>query len=462
MARGSERAAGAARAARRGGMSLASRFALSMTLALSVVMALAGWQMHASAKKLVRRGHEELLFSAAKLTADQPSYEIAGPTQLNASTNATRTPIELADGRQAALYGADALAHPEIGRVEILAPLEARQDTGGMPGLIVTVVASVVVIGAAVALIVGRSTAEPIERLVEDVRQLARGNLRHHPTVHVGGEVGRLAASIEHMARELDRAQEAALELRVRERETELAAGVREALLPARVPELAGFEIAVARIASQSLGGDFHEFVEVEDGGLALVACEVSGTGMPAALVGATARSYVRGELGRGGDLGAALGRVNRDLARDVRRGMYATAAVVRAQPDAGRVELASAGHALPVLVSRGADGKLRAVHGEGIALGLDRGPVFERALAVETLELAPGDRIVIASSRAAKLANPDGEALGDKRLFALIQAAGALPLGEALESARAQLAAWAGDAAPAWDVYLMGLARRG
>jgi sigma-B regulation protein RsbU (phosphoserine phosphatase) len=291
----------------------------------------------------------------------------------------------------------------------------------GLLELILEVTACVILVGACVAYLVARSVARPLEMIVDDIGQIAGGNLRHRTRVRAGGEVMVLARSIDRMASNLEEAQDAQLELSKRERELALADEVREALLPDAVPKLAGYDLGDLHVASPSPGGDFHDFIELPGGRVGLLVCEVSGRGIPGALVGAIARSFLRVELGLGQDIATALSRANREIARDVRRGMYVTALYVVLDPAKGLATVACAGHKLPLIRFSAADGKVRLVQPEGIALGFDKGPVFDRALQVQQVPIEPGDRILVANTGPVRVKNRKGEELGEKAFYRLV-----------------------------------------
>lgn len=299
-------------------------------------------------------------------------------------------------------------------------------------------------LGALVAYLNGQSAGNAINRLVNDVRTIARGNLSHRTHASAIGEVSSLGRTIDRMAAELKEAQEAHLELSTRERELELAGEVREALLPLATPYVEGFDIGGIHLASAELSGDFHDYVEREDGTVFLLVCDVSGEGVPAALVAGTVRAYLRSELAASDDLGEALKRVNRWMADDVRRGMYATVFVIQIAAGSGHAVVACAGHKLPLLRYTKREGSLRVVHPQGIALGFDRGPVFDRRLAVERIEFEPGDRLLIGTASAVTIEGPDGDELGEDAFFRRFLRRAALETNACLKGLRRDLMEYA------------------
>jgi serine phosphatase RsbU (regulator of sigma subunit) len=436
-----------------GGLSIAGRFSLFMTLALLVVMTAAGFFLLDKSRDALKKATGYLISEGAAMTAAErdatrdlqlailrevresevaPDLEIAlvriqanhqatfTPNGLGTSTgHVRRFPVLFKEGSRYA--GWEGVLVETGSGVNLLFPADPYGGQGdSLFGLILMASAMVIAVGAGVAFGISSQVTKPIELLVDDVRSIARGNLLHKTRVRSGGEVQHLARQIDRMAQSLDEAQGAEVELGVREREREVAQEVRGALLPSAWPDVAGYGFGDLHVDSAEPGGDFHDFVSV-DGKLVLFVCEVSGRGVPGALVGATARAYLKNELERGGDLTEALRKINRVIARDVRRGMYVTALVVVLDPAEHSATVACAGHKLPLVRWEAESSQVRLVQPGGIALGFDKGPVFDRSLELAKVALAPGDRLVLATTGPVQVANPDGEELGEKRFYRLI-----------------------------------------
>jgi sigma-B regulation protein RsbU (phosphoserine phosphatase) len=111
------------------------------------------------------------------------------------------------------------------------------------------------------------------------------------------------------------------------------------------------------------------------------------------------------------------LREVNRQLAGELPPGRHVTALYAVLNTSAGTATLASAGH-LPLLVYRHATGKLAMVNPEGLALGMDTGPVFDDALQEGEIPLGVGDRIVLYTDGALKVQSAGGEEYGEQRFY--------------------------------------------
>jgi len=432
-------------AVRVGGMSLRSRFVLPMTGALALVMGIAGLVLYQGASSIAETERRDALADAARMTAEQPVHT-TDSSGLKHRSGTEVFPIRFPGGVGEVYRFPRPGGDEDTPPFELLAPSSNGAAGGEMLGMIFGVMVLVILVGAGVAAWIASQVSKPIRETIEDVRQISRGNLRHRTRIHSGGEVALLARTIDRMAGELAEAEDARIELSVREREMELAGAVRDSLHPLTTPTLEGYDIAAIHTPSDRIGGDFHDYLERKDGRVGLLVCDVSGSGVPAALVGATARATLRGALAKVGDVADAFNEANRWLARDVLRGMYVAALYVLLDPKNASATVISAGHKLPLVRLASEDGKLRVVRPDGLALGMDRGPVFERRLEAIEIPMEIGDRLVLCNSAAVELVDPDGQEMGEKGLFGRELAHFGLGGQAYLKALRAELKAFVGD----------------
>jgi len=470
------------------GQTLASRFAMTMSIALAVVMIGAGVFLYSRMVAAAQSVQERTFVEATRLQGpllqqmrddhEADVRERVYGEKPDPNKKRIENPIAVPGGATESFAGGD------VKRVDVyygedkktrghmylfkdimpplLVPAEAKDSAGqGLLPIILGVTLFVILVGALVAYWVGSAVSRPLELIVDDIAQISRGDLRHRTRVRAGGEIMLLAKSIDRMAGNLESAQAAQLELSVREREIAMAGDVREALLPQKTPVVRGYDLGSLHIDSPTPGGDFHEYIEFADGRLGLLVCDVSGRGIPGAMIGAIARSYLRLELQRGGDVAEALVRVNAEIARDVRRGMYVTAMYVLVDPRECIATVACAGHKMPLIRYAASDKKIRLVQPEGIALGFDKGPVFQRTLQVQKIPIDPGDRIVIANTGPVSLQNDDGQELGEKAFYRYVLAHAGQSTAGMLESVRKDLAAFVGSDTFPNDISIVSILRK-
>ena len=467
---------------RSGGPRLASRFAITMSLALGVVMIAAGAFLYSRVTEAAVSIQENAFADAVRnqgplLQQLKDDHDRAlrgfGPDTSKPRLEAAHTvPNSITKSFQPDVRRLDVLYGDKFDKPgylyqfkdvipPLVVPAVTKEKAGeGLFALILSVTLAVILVGALVAYFVGNAAARPLEIIVEDIAQISRGNLRHRTRVRAGGEIMTLAKSIDRMAGDLADAQDAQLELSKRERELALAAEVREALLPETTPTIPGYDLGALHIDSQSPGGDFYEFLPLEGGKVGLLVCEVSGRGIPGALIGAIARSYLRVELSAGGDVAAAFQRVNRELSRDVRRGMYVTALYALIDPAESRATVACVGHKLPLLRYAATEKSIRVVQPEGIALGFDKGPVFDRTLQVVQVGLEPGDRLLLANTGPVRVTDGSGAEIGEKAFYKLVLKNAALPTEALLAKLESDLRNHAGETAFPSDIAIVSIAR--
>jgi serine phosphatase RsbU (regulator of sigma subunit) len=93
---------------------------------------------------------------------------------------------------------------------------------------------------------------------------------------------------------------------------------------------------------------------------------------------------------------------------------------VARLEPSTGAVELVSAGHQVPAVRWAAAEGELRKLQPNGIALGFDDGPVFRKSLELLKLDLLPGDALFMCSTSVFEASSPSGKTLGESGVYQL------------------------------------------
>jgi sigma-B regulation protein RsbU (phosphoserine phosphatase) len=200
------------------------------------------------------------------------------------------------------------------------------------------------------------------------------------------------------------------------QRELEIAREVQERLLPHRKPEARGLDYAGRCRPAQSVGGDYYEYFTLGGDGLCCAVGDVSGKGIPAALVMASLQSSLRG-LVFGGiqHLAELFEKLNELLDDATTRNRFATLFFCRLDPATGVFTYTSAGHN-PALLVR-ADGSTEWLDVRGIALGLTRSAAYP----VGAGRLLPGDTIVIYSDGITETFDDNDEEYGEERMLQLV-----------------------------------------
>jgi predicted ester cyclase len=200
------------------------------------------------------------------------------------------------------------------------------------------------------------------------------------------------------------------------EQELQVASQIQQALLPEATPELEGWELTTYYEPAREVGGDFYDFLELEDGRLGLVVGDATGKGMPAALVMATTRGMLRAVAQSLESPGEVLARVNEALVAEIPPNMFVTCLYAILDPKSGSLSYANAGHDLPYL---------RRHYGEGAhelrAAGMPLGMMPEMSYEEKETSLGEGDRVLFYSDGLVEAHDPKREMFGFPRLQRLV-----------------------------------------
>ena len=225
------------------------------------------------------------------------------------------------------------------------------------------------------------------------------------------------------------------------EREMNVAREVQRELLPRAAPRFEGLELAGVCRPAVAVGGDYYDYLQRADGRPGLVIADISGKGVPAAILMASLQASVRSLFPTAADPGQLHERLNDALCGSSPTARYATAFLADFDPGARRLTYSNAGH-LPALVIRG-ERTLRCREG-GIPIGLFEGVTY----ATGALTLAPGDLLALFTDGVTEAPGPGGEEFGEDRLADLLRARRGGSLEAALQAVLGALLDWSGPVA--------------
>lgn len=193
--------------------------------------------------------------------------------------------------------------------------------------------------------------------------------------------------------------------------ERDEARSIQLALFPRSSPLVENFQIDGHCITAGDVGGDWYDFFRLPDGRIALVLADVSGKGMPAALLMSSTRGILRTYASATSTMRPtdALTRLNRILMEDLPPEKFVTMVLGVLDPKAKTLTLANAGHPFPIVVN-GSANFIDSV--SGIPLG-----IADREYEEVTVGLPPGSRLLLYSDRISEAANQAREEYGPERL---------------------------------------------
>lgn len=222
------------------------------------------------------------------------------------------------------------------------------------------------------------------------------------------------------------------------DKEMEAARRIQASILPRALPSTAGVDIAARYIPLAAVAGDFYDVVRRGDGSLAVLVADVSGHGVPAALIASMVKVAFAGEAGRTGDPAAILGGMNATLCGLFDRA-YVTAVCAAVDPAAGTIAYATAGHPPPLLVT--GDGVVTPLEERGMFIGMFPAAAYTTT----TVPVAGGARLLLYTDGVIEAPDPSTDDLfGLDRLQASARAGARQPASAFADALLAEVSAFA------------------
>ena len=227
----------------------------------------------------------------------------------------------------------------------------------------------------------------------------------------------------------------------------EVARQVQLELLPARDPELPGYDISAYNYPSEEVSGDYYDWVRIYDDEIGIVIADVSGKGVPAAILMAFLRASLRAATHIGYATNISMGKVNYLLWESIERNQFVTAFHGILDASNRTLSYSNAGHNPPLLLK--ANGETQIIeHGE-LPLGMFSGTRYhEYHLLIE-----PGDVLVLYTDGVTEALSPEGEEFGRDRLVQAVKENCEQPARELIASLEMAVLGWTANAGASDDV---------
>lgn len=229
------------------------------------------------------------------------------------------------------------------------------------------------------------------------------------------------------------------------ENELAIAREIQTSILPSRLPEINNLCISAAYRPMAAVAGDFYDFIPVDQKRAGLLVADVSGHGVPAALIASMIKVAVQTVAPCASDPQAVLRGLNRVLSGQL-RGQFVSAAYLWLDTENRRALYAAAGH--PPLL-RWRQGKLERIESNGMLFGVmperDEYPVC-------AMPIASGDRFLLYTDGVTEPENADGDSFGDSRLEQVVRSNQSRPPFELSEQLLSEIRQWQPASMPQQD----------
>jgi len=279
--------------------------------------------------------------------------------------------------------------------------------------------------GAWIGIRLSRRIVTAIDDLSSGARQIATGNLVYRTPVLGNDQLSNLGRDFNDMAAGLERLRLEEISRQRLEGEMDVARRVQDHLYPRSVPRLEGATLAGRTQPARLIGGDLYDFFDLGVGRVGLLCADVSGKGIPAALMMANLQAIARAHSGRRRELpflrpDEFVEALNQELTGRFGDNRYAT--LFWGEYDAGtrKLQYINAGNPSPILIR--SSGEVERLESDGFPIGM-----FGSAKYLpKELCLATGARLIVFSDGLTDALNIHGEEFGEERLIQCCQRIGA------------------------------------
>jgi len=236
---------------------------------------------------------------------------------------------------------------------------------------------------------------------------------------------------------------------------SELQAGrvVQQALLPSAAPRVAGWDIWISTRPANEVGGDLVDFVIHEDGRVGLVLADVSGKGLPAALLMARLQATLLAFVPEQPSLATLASKLHRVLRKRGLENRFATLVYLELEPASSRIRLVNAGHMAPLVVG---PAQVRPLPVGGPALGIPTTATYEE----QSVGLGAGQTLVVYSDGVTEAMNESDAFFDDERLLDSLRETAGRPAAEVAHRLLGAVEVFVGEARWHDDVSLIVLKR--
>jgi sigma-B regulation protein RsbU (phosphoserine phosphatase) len=272
-------------------------------------------------------------------------------------------------------------------------------------------------IGLPVTMLLLNRRLRPIRTITDALKRVSFESLSFDIPIVSKNEFGYLAETLRVMGSKLSLARKELIETERMARELEIAREIQASILPKDYPSSDRFEFAGTYTSALEVGGDYYDFLNLDEKHLAFLVADVSGKSLPGMLVMLLTRDMVKKHARILTDPAAILSAVNRELRENIKPGMFVTMFFGVLDTSTGVFSFASAGHN-PLLKISGRTGQAELIKTKGFPLGMMKPDAFDQRIESTQLSLNEGDWLVQYTDGINEAHSPEGEEYGMDRFL--------------------------------------------
>jgi serine phosphatase RsbU (regulator of sigma subunit) len=312
----------------------------------------------------------------------------------------------------------DKVFQKKIGTVVIgLSDIIIRNEIMNLIKFIVPL--SLVFLGISIvgSVILASITIRPVKALSHGAEIIGKGNLDFRIDINTSDELGQLAREFNQMTAQIKDAKEKEIESRIMEEQIEMAKEIQEGLNPTGFYEKGGIQIKGYTKAARGVGGDYFDYIDIDDDKVGALISDVSGKGVPASLVMVMIRTVFTSYITRSDiQCSRLVSAINDSLGADFAADKFATLFFLIYDRRTEKIAFSNAGHG-PLFCYRTSLKSCTVTKLEGMPIGIDVDAEYRQA----EVKLNPGDMVILYTDGVTEMRSEQGEEYGIQRLNKLV-----------------------------------------
>ena len=241
-----------------------------------------------------------------------------------------------------------------------------------------------------------------------------------------------------------------ALEKQKMEEELEIARDIQRKLFPQEIPHFSNFDISALNSSSRQVGGDYYDIIELDYNTFCIAIGDVSGKGVPAALLMANLQAFLKTTVKQGMKLDEATALINDLVSENTSDGKFITFFWAVIDNENRKITYVNAGHNHPLLIR---EGRIIKLDKGGMILGVMKTVIPYLS---ETVQLERDDVIILFTDGVSEAMNKKGEEFSDDKLESLSLSLSGLPASQIISSIKDEVQAFTSGAMQSDDITLL------
>jgi len=306
----------------------------------------------------------------------------------------------------------------KIGTVIIgLSDIVIRNEINSLIKIIVPISLVFLLISIVGSVIMVTLTIRPVKELSRGAEIIGKGDLDYRISIRTRDELGQLAREFNQMTAQIKEAREKEIESRIMEEQIEMAKEIQEGLNPTRFYEKDGIQIKGYTRAARGVGGDYFDYIDMDDNRVCALISDVSGKGVPASLVMVMIRTVFTSYISRPNvDCASVVRAINEAMNAEMAIDKFATLFFLIYDRANEELAFSNAGHG-PLFCYRASMNSCTIAKLDGVPIGIEEDFEYKQA----RVKLHPGDMVILYTDGVTEMRSEQGEEFGVQRLNMLI-----------------------------------------